>query len=514
MKKTLAVLVAVVLVLQSTWVCASAAGTGKGEADALYSLGLVKGISSEVVDHGLGQTLTRAEAIVMVVRFLGAEAEAASAQGTKAPFDDVPDWAETFVDYAYGIGFTNGKLTDEGTPYFGSEEAVMESEFLTFMLRVLGYDDSRGDFAWDSPYDLAQKVGIYLPSEGAFLRGNAIQVCYAMLEAKKVGASSTLAEEFIAGGLFTANEYAYAKKLGRIRWNAPENMRVALVSDIHYLQGDDSPLTMGTKDEDRMRVLVESLNEENRKKPIDFCIFDGDLITIHGDKIGEKVENLQRLVDNYLSRLDMPWFAIRGNHDCYSDEDWYTVMGNPPQLSLEADNYIFMLVDAYGDYENGQLYNGADLAYSGVDAQIDWVNRQITYAKAADKYIFAVYHYFNAGKDPLWLDILKNDNIVAGQVRGHSHVVAKGTEYGKVLIGCGNFGAVPQNKDKTYSYSNGFGFKMLEQQGETLVVYHVYPAMDYPAWKVYHPETDGYTTEPYTQEYVSTEPSKIKLPTK
>lgn len=516
MKKIVIIIFTLLLILQASILSVAAQSQGKSSADALYSLHLIKGLSNEIAEYGLEKTLTRAEAVVMMVRFLGDEYTALNSIVKRSPFSDVPDWASKFVDYAYSIGFISGKVNHNGALYLGADEEVTETEFLTFMLRILGYDDSKGDFVWDNPHDLARTTGIYeaLNSEEIFLRANAMQICYAALEASKKGETDTLASHFIQDKLFTENEYEYAKKLASIRWNAPEDMRIVLISDIHYLLSADSPRSLGVDNIERMEKMIETLNAENQKKPIDFCIINGDLMNISSSGVATKVEDLKTLANDFLSRLDMPWFAIRGNHDCYSDEEWYSILGNPPQLAIETDNYVFMLIDTYGDYENGQLHGGADLAYSGVDVQIDWVKEQINYAKAADKYAFAIYHYFNEDKDTLWLDILKNENTVAGQARGHTHVVMVRNDYNKVVIGTGNFGPVPVSGDKTYKESNASGFKILEQRGEELVTYHVYANITYPRWPIYQPETGEYIEEPFTKEYTVSSPFKIKLPIK
>ena len=68
----------------------------ENEANALYSLGLIKGYDDSGKDFRLANKLTRAESIVQVVRFLGAEKEAL-ANNYKLPFDDVPDWAYNYM---------------------------------------------------------------------------------------------------------------------------------------------------------------------------------------------------------------------------------------------------------------------------------------------------------------------------------------------------------------------------------------------------------------------------------
>ena len=62
-------------------------------------------------DHGyeLDRAATRVEGVVMLIRMLGEE-EAALAYTGAQPFRDVPEWASKYVAYAYGMGYTKGRL--------------------------------------------------------------------------------------------------------------------------------------------------------------------------------------------------------------------------------------------------------------------------------------------------------------------------------------------------------------------------------------------------------------------
>ena len=74
-------------------------------ADSLYEAKLFLGAGTN--DRGepqyqLGQTATRVQAVTMLVRILGKEAEAKqNAASYKTPFTDVPKWADKYVAYAY-----------------------------------------------------------------------------------------------------------------------------------------------------------------------------------------------------------------------------------------------------------------------------------------------------------------------------------------------------------------------------------------------------------------------------
>ena len=110
---------------------------------------------------------SRLEAIVMLIRLLGRENEALSVS-REHPFTDVPAWADAYVGYAYETGLTNGISATE----FGTGE-VTDRQYLTFLLRALGYTDAD---TYDNAFSLAQGCGIY---EDAELRRAAPELSFA-----------------------------------------------------------------------------------------------------------------------------------------------------------------------------------------------------------------------------------------------------------------------------------------------------------------------------------------------
>lgn len=174
------------------------------KATALKKLGLFKGVSE--TDFALDRAPTRIEAMVMLIRTLGKEAEALDVGG-KHPFTDVPAWADKYIGYAYEKGLTKGvSATSFGTGNAGSDM------YLTFMLRALGYNDTKGDFSWDAPDVLAKAVGI-LPEAVVtenFLRSDAVLVSWASLEAYLKGGDQKMANKLIEEGVFKKQDYGKA----------------------------------------------------------------------------------------------------------------------------------------------------------------------------------------------------------------------------------------------------------------------------------------------------------------
>lgn len=171
-------------------------------ATDLKALGLFKGVSDTNFD--LNREPTRVEALVMLIRVLGKEAEALNSNCSH-PFTDVPAWADKYVGYAYENGLTKG--TSATT--FGTENANSKM-YITFVLRALGYSDTNGeDFTYENPFVLAKKSGV-LPefvNTNTFLRADVVTVSYTALSAKLKGSEQPLSEKLISEGVFDLSQY-------------------------------------------------------------------------------------------------------------------------------------------------------------------------------------------------------------------------------------------------------------------------------------------------------------------
>ncbi len=141
-------------------------------AEALYELGLLRGTGTDADGKPifeLERTPNRYEALVMLLRLLGREEEALSGQW-ELPFTDVADWARPYVGCAWANGLTKG-VSDTA---FDGAAPVTAAQYLTFVLRALGYD-SETDFNWVKAWQLTDKLGItageYVAAQ-AFTRGD------------------------------------------------------------------------------------------------------------------------------------------------------------------------------------------------------------------------------------------------------------------------------------------------------------------------------------------------------
>ncbi len=176
-------------------------------ADALKKMGLFLGTGQ---GYELDRTATRVEGVVMLVRLLGEE-KAALAYAGSHPFRDVPAWAEKYVAYAYAQGYTKGVSSNE----FAPSMEIDATQYLTFLLRALGYDDGAGDFLWSASGDKAVEIGLMTTSENRnfarrFYRDHVAYTSYRALHVTLKDESTTLVQKLIEYGAVDALDYADA----------------------------------------------------------------------------------------------------------------------------------------------------------------------------------------------------------------------------------------------------------------------------------------------------------------
>ncbi|MGI6704405.1 MAG: Ig-like domain-containing protein [Clostridia bacterium] len=198
MKKTIGILALILIVLAVNCTVYSQ-NIGIRHLDSaikLQALGVLQGS-----DKGfeLERPLSRLEGSVMLVRLLGKE-EYAKENKLRHPFTDVPDWADDYVGYLFESGLAKG--IDQTT--FGSNDNMTAQQYVTFVLRVLGYDDSTGDFVWNESLSKAGEIGLLnqeemnvLENKEKFLRDDMVNISLKTLNTKIKSSEQTLLEELI-----------------------------------------------------------------------------------------------------------------------------------------------------------------------------------------------------------------------------------------------------------------------------------------------------------------------------
>ena len=150
-------------------------------------------------------------------------------------------------------------------------------------------------------------------------------------------------------------------------------LRFAVASDLHYGQRN-TPFDAMAGD------LVRWINAEKKDKGLDALFLNGDLTN-------DSAPMLLALRDKHLSGLEVPYHAIKGNHD-YVDgqagsptESWEKIWGYPANRSLKIGEFAFILCDTTAPAKSN--------VYLAVD--IDWLRAELEVHKDAAA-IFVLIH--------------------------------------------------------------------------------------------------------------------------
>lgn len=182
-------------------------------ADALQMLGLFKGTDK---GYELERAPQRQEALIMLIRLLGEEPDALATE-FRAPFTDMPGWADgpKYISYAYEKGYTNGTSASTFSPYAdGTAE-----QYLTFVLRSLGYRDGE-DFVWNTTSrDLAVQLGLVTRTElesigrTGFMRDHVALISYRALGVRLKAGGGTLADRLLLRGVINWDQLEAASRI-------------------------------------------------------------------------------------------------------------------------------------------------------------------------------------------------------------------------------------------------------------------------------------------------------------
>jgi peroxiredoxin len=138
----------------------------------------------------LEKELTREESIVLMLKLMGKMKEAEN-ENLVSTFIDVPKghWANKYIAYAHKINLTSGI----GNGQFGLLAPVKTNQFITFVLRIMGYSDQMGEFDWKNPLSKAHELGLIEGSDQDlyqsfinenFVRNHVVKVLYYALKTK------------------------------------------------------------------------------------------------------------------------------------------------------------------------------------------------------------------------------------------------------------------------------------------------------------------------------------------
>ena len=102
-------------------------------------------------------------------------------------------------------GLTRGTSAD----IFGSSDIATAAQYITFVLRALGYSEADGDFVWSEAAAYSDTLGLtsgeYGNSETEFLRADVVAISYHALAQSKKGGTVTLLQSLVSAGAVTVS---------------------------------------------------------------------------------------------------------------------------------------------------------------------------------------------------------------------------------------------------------------------------------------------------------------------
>lgn len=300
--------------------------------------------------YGLEKTASRLEGIIILIRLMGKEAEAQAMKDLPCRFADVPDWAKGYVNYADSENISKG-VSDTR---FGVSDKMTAVQYNTLLLRVLGYDDTRGDFQWNASVDKAEELailsedmaGMYTRSKN-YTKGDLMETSFCYLEANYKEQEETLIGRLIETGVIAD---ALAEKYGL------------------DVEGWDS-LTTGFGDDDYLNfrisgstLTITGTSEDKNKTYLLVRVIDIDTEAKKTDGVGRIGSDGQYDIDLSLGRLanGKYYVDVYGNHERYN---YYTSSILSGVILKKTDDSLFFEASpAYG--QNLRIYNGNQLEAS------------------------------------------------------------------------------------------------------------------------------------------------------
>lgn len=254
-------------------------------AEALHMLSLFRGTKN---GYELRRIPTRAEALAMIIRLSGKEKEALSVSYTH-PFSDT-GWEESYVAYGYHNSIVKGISENK----FGGGQDSSLKQYSAMLLRVLGYTESDGDFAYENAVSFATLVlGEEISDGKEFNRGKMVELsCYA-LNTRRKNSSLTLGQILVKEGVFSQQMLIDAQKC----WE--QEQKYATTTVLIYSVGSDLESQQGRLSNDLQEIL--------RGEPESNCtvlLQTGGTLTYHNDDMTNGKAQRFHVQESKLQEID------------------------------------------------------------------------------------------------------------------------------------------------------------------------------------------------------------------
>ena len=201
--------------------------------------------------------------------------------------------------------------------------------------------------------------------------------------------------------------------------------------NIRFVQVADAHLTVGS--EYSMNVLKSAVDDINKQSGISFVVFTGDNIN------NPKEENLREFV-SIVSKLNVPYYVVLGNHDVYKSNGlskvrYYEILRErnllypqrKPNYKFTKNGFVFLVVDGAKEVIPGSV------GYYREDT-LAWLEKELT--KNAKKDVVILQHFpveYPEGSDNRlrthrtykveeYQALLSKHHNVLAVISGHFHV--------------------------------------------------------------------------------------------
>lgn len=147
-------------------------------------------------------------------------------------------------------------------------------------------------------------------------------------------------------------------------------LRFAVASDLHF----------GAKSQEKTEAMVAWINKEKKENGL-------DAFFINGDVTHDRPDFLTLLRDKYLTKLKVPYYCGKGNHDFVDEkpssptESWEKVWGYPADHGFALKDFAFVMADCSAPRKQG--------AYLAADPE--WLKKQFEKYRDAPA-IFVLIH--------------------------------------------------------------------------------------------------------------------------
>lgn len=125
--------------------------------------------------------------------------------------------------------------------------------------------------------------------------------------------------------------------------------RFAVGGDLHFGQGDFERNSIN---------LVDWMNRERDQRGLDMFFLNGDIVH-------DTTDQYFPLRERFLSKLQMPLWAVKGNHDFLTEKQtWNEIWDHPENHAIEKGDFTYVLADtSRGENQDSTQYTAADFEW-------------------------------------------------------------------------------------------------------------------------------------------------------